>query len=64
MATVKQKGLSLDDTLGGVLSVLEDRPEIPCEKLKEIARQAADAPDRRAFRARVLELADAIETAT
>lgn len=60
MATVKQKGLALDDTLALVFAVLEDRPEIPYEKLKEISRQVAGSRDRKAKRTRILELAETL----
>ncbi len=60
MANVKQKSLVLDDTLGAVAEVLEDRPQIPYAKLREISSQVSEIADRDAMRARIIELAERI----
>ena len=60
MAAVGQKRLVMNDSLMIVALVLEDRPEIPMEKLKEISRQVSGTPDRETMRTRILELADAL----
>lgn len=64
MATVKQKSLVLDDTLGAVVAALEDRPQIPYATLKEIASQVSAISDGDTMRARILELAEGLEQQT
>lgn len=57
MALEKRLGLVLNDTLEFVADVLWENPEIPFERLKEIADEVSGFRDVEATRSRILKLA-------
>lgn len=59
MAVEQEKSLVLNDTMNLVVDVLWERPDVPFERLKEIAAGVAGSTDIEATRRRILAMADA-----